>query len=192
MQNQAYILFELAGAHYALHSTEVQHIEMLEHVTPVPNAPTAVEGVVFSRGQVIPALNLRVRFGFPKAEKTLRTRLIVVQVKRRTVALVVDAAREFENIPIDSIRPIEETLTSVHDNYLQGVATVKERLVMLLNLEAVLNLAEWPAGIPTEVSQAHSTTFVTGPESRRILQLASGAKETEGDSSSHAPYPISR
>ena len=67
-QNDAepFILFELAGTTYGVRSRFVQQIEMIEHVTPVPNAPPAVEGVVLARGQVIPALNLRARFGFER------------------------------------------------------------------------------------------------------------------------------
>ena len=72
-----YILFSLAGTTYALRSEQVLHMEMLEHVTPVPNAPAFVEGVVFSRGQVVPVINLRARFGFERIDSTLRTRLLV-------------------------------------------------------------------------------------------------------------------
>ena len=54
---ESYVLFELAGSLYGMPSHSVRHIEMLEHITLVPNANPAIEGVVFSRGQVIPALN---------------------------------------------------------------------------------------------------------------------------------------
>src|SRR5262245_11319368 len=145
MDHETYVLFELAGAHYALSSRDVQHIEMLEHITPVPNTAPFVEGVVFSRGQVIPAMNLRVRFGFPKAPYTARTRIIIAQSMQRVVALIVDAAREFRSIPQNTIRPIEETLTGIDENYLQGVATVNERLVLLLNLKSILSVV--PTGI---------------------------------------------
>ena len=70
-ETDSYILFELAGTTYGVASTDVQHMEMLDHITPVPNAGPDVEGVVFSRGQVIPAINLRLRFGFPKTAPTL-------------------------------------------------------------------------------------------------------------------------
>jgi len=135
-----YVLFELAGALYAIPSSGVQHIEMLEHVTLVPNAHRAIDGVVFSRGQVIPALNLRVRFGFPREEKTMRTRVIFAQIEQRVVGLIVDSAREFQKIPPASIRPIEETLTGIAGNYLKGLTTLNKRLVLILDLEAVLNL----------------------------------------------------
>src|SRR3954468_2917446 len=99
MASETYVFFELAGTSYAVSSREVQHIDMLEHVTPVPNTAPAVDGVVFSRGQVIPALNLRVRFGLPRQAPTARTRLIFLVVQDRVVALIVDAAREFRKIP---------------------------------------------------------------------------------------------
>jgi len=139
MATETYVLFELAGASYALRSRDVLHIEMLEHVTPVPNTAPSVEGVVFSRGQVIPAMNLRVRFGFPKEPHTLRTRVIVAQAQQRILALIVDAAREFRSIADEAIRPIEQTLVGIDGNYLHGVATVNNQLVLILNLEAVLH-----------------------------------------------------
>src|SRR5687768_17617320 len=76
---ETYVLLELAKTVYAIPSANVQHIEMLEHVTLVPNAHRAIDGVVFSRGQVIPALNLRVRFGFPRQDRDMRTRVIFAQ-----------------------------------------------------------------------------------------------------------------
>src|SRR6476620_5638911 len=95
---ETYILFELAGTTYGVRSQEVKHMELVEQVTPVPNAARFVEGVVFSRGQVIPAVNLRVRFGFPRQAHTTRSRLIVVEAGERIVGLIVDAAREFRNL----------------------------------------------------------------------------------------------
>lgn len=146
---EPYILFELAGSLYAIRSEDVLHIEMLEHITPVPNTHPAVEGVVFSRGNVIPALNLRVRFGLPPAAHTPRTRLILIKLQQRAVALIVDAAREFRTLPSESIKPIEETLHGIRGNYVRGVATVNDRLVLLLDLAAVLAQDEIPAPEPT-------------------------------------------
>ncbi len=137
-----YIVFELAGAAYAVPTTQVQHVEMLEHVTPVPNTAPAVDGVVFSRGQVIPAINLRARFGLPREAHTPRTRLVFLSVQKRVVALIVDLAREFQRIPSESIRPIQETLTGIQGNYVKGVATVKGRNVLILDVGAVLTLEE--------------------------------------------------
>lgn len=150
--SEPYVLFELAGATYGLRSAEVQHIDMLEHLTAVPNTAPAVEGVVFSRGNVVPALNLRVRFGLPRAAFTAATRLIFIQAHQRVVALIVDSAREFRSIPHDSIRPIEQTLTGIEGNYVLGLASVNERLVLLLDLAAVLRPEEIPVANQPELA----------------------------------------
>jgi chemotaxis signal transduction protein len=139
---ESFVLFELAGNVYGLPSRNVQHIDMLEHVTVVPNANPAIDGVVFSRGQVIPALNLRVRFGFPRAENTLRTRIVFATIHDRTVGLIVDTAREFRNFSSDSLRPIEKTLTGINDKYLTAVTKLNDKLVLILDLEAVLQVED--------------------------------------------------
>ena len=143
-QNDAepFILFELAGTTYGVRSRFVQQIEMIEHVTPVPNAPAAVEGVVLARGQVIPALNLRARFGFQRVAFDLRSRLVVVSTGGRTLGLIVDSAREFLRIHEAAIEPPPEAITGLSGKYLEGVATIRERIILVLNLDEVIDLGE--------------------------------------------------
>ena len=135
----SYILFELAGTTYGVPSRDVQHMEMIEHITPVPNASPHVDGVVFSRGEVVPAVNLRLRFGFPKAESTLSSRLIIVKIGPRKVGLIVDAAREFRRIAADTIQPPHESITGLSGSYLAGIAKLGDRVVLLLNISEVIN-----------------------------------------------------
>jgi purine-binding chemotaxis protein CheW len=145
ISTDTYIIFELEGAAYAVRSEDVQHVDMIEYITPVPNTVSSVDGVVFSRGQVIPALNLRVRFGLPRKAHTQRSRLIFLKVHDRLVALIVDAAREFRRIPPESIRPIQQTLHGVAGNFVRGVASVKDKMVLLLDVGAVLTPEETAA-----------------------------------------------
>lgn len=135
---EPFILFTVAGTTYALRSREVAHIEMVEQITAVPNAAHFVDGVVFSRGQVVPALNLRARFGFAKTPYDLSTRLLVVHDAGRSVGLVVDAAREFVSIDPSSIQPPGAALTGLSGRYLEGVANVGDRLMLVLNLAETL------------------------------------------------------
>ncbi|HEU4834782.1 MAG TPA: chemotaxis protein CheW [Pyrinomonadaceae bacterium] len=137
---EPFILFELADTTYGVRSRFVQQIEMIDDVATVPNAHPAVEGVVLVRGQVIPALNLRTRFGFERIEHELRSRLVVINTGTRVVGLVVDTAREFLKIPTESIEPVPEALTGLSGHYLEGIATIGERMIMILNLDAVLDL----------------------------------------------------
>ena len=137
---EPFILFELAGTTYGVRSRFVQQIEMIDDVATVPNAHPAVEGVVLVRGQVIPALNLRTRFGFERIERDLRARLVVINTGARVVGLVVDTAREFLKIATDAIEPPPEALTGLSGHYLEGIATINERMILILNLDAVLDL----------------------------------------------------
>ena len=137
---EPFILFELSGTTYGVRSRFVQQIEMIDDVASVPNAHPAVEGVVLVRGQVIPALNLRTRFGFERIERDLRSRLVVINTDKRVVGLIVDTAREFIKISPDSIEPPPEALTGLSGHYLEGVATIGERMILILNLDAVLDL----------------------------------------------------
>jgi len=97
IRNDHYILFLVNGTTYALPSRDVAHIEMVEQVTTVPNAAAFIDGVVFSRGQVVPAVNMRARFGFGRVPLDLGARLVVVQVHGRRVGLLVDSCRECDN-----------------------------------------------------------------------------------------------
>ena len=72
----------------------------------------------------------------------MRTRIVFATVHDRTVGLIVDTAREFRNLPADSVRPIEETLTGINGKYLKSVAKIGERLVLILDLEAVLDVRD--------------------------------------------------
>ncbi|MBD2483231.1 chemotaxis protein CheW [Planktothrix sp. FACHB-1365] len=135
---QPYILFELADTTFGIPSQIVQQMEMIEQITPVPNTLPFVEGVVFSRGQVIPAINLRVRFGLEKTSYNLRTRLIVIHSHHRTVGLIVDTAREFIAIPEQTIQPPPEGISNLSGRYLAGIATLGQRVILILNVEELL------------------------------------------------------
>ena len=139
---EPFILFELAGTTYGVRSRFVQQMEMIEHITPVPNAVPAVEGVVLARGQVIPALSLRSRFGFEKIPYDLRARLVVVRSGERTVGLIVDTAREFVRIPAGTIEPPPEAITGLSGKYLEGIATIDGRMILVLNLGAVIDIGD--------------------------------------------------
>ena len=133
-----HILFTVAGTTYALPSQDVAHVEMVDQVTRVPNAPPFVDGVVFSRGQVIPAVNMRARFGFERTAADTRTRLLVVQVAGRSVGLVVDGCREFLVIPGDAVHPPGDALSGVGARYIAGIATIGDRMIVILDLPELL------------------------------------------------------
>lgn len=137
-----YILFTVAGTSYALPSQDVAHVEMVEQITRVPNAPAFVDGVVFSRGQVVPAINMRARFGFDRTPLDVSSRLLVVQSRGRSVGLLVDACREFMTVPESAIHPPGEALSGLSAQYVNGVASIGDRLIVLLGLDRLLGSTE--------------------------------------------------
>jgi len=135
---ETFILFTVAGTTYAVRSRDVAHVEMLDQVTAVPNAAAFVDGVVFSRGQVVPALNLRARFGFERAPYGMATRLVVVQSGGRSVGLVADGAREFASFDPSLIQPPSSSMTGLSGRYIEGIANVGDRLILVLDLAEVM------------------------------------------------------
>jgi purine-binding chemotaxis protein CheW len=115
---------------------------MVEGVTRVPNAPAHVDGVVFSRGQVVPAVNLRARFGFERAPYDLRSRLIVVQSSGRHIGLIADDAREFVRISPTAIQPPQEAIAATGNDYVSGIASLDGRLVVILDLDRLMSFSE--------------------------------------------------
>ena len=139
--SDTFILLSVMGTTYALRSDQVQHMEMVEQVTSVPNAAPFVDGVVFSRGQVVPAVSLRARFGFDRAPYDVRTRLVVVNAKGRQVGLIVDEGREFLRVPASAITPPQDSLAGLSSQYVEGIASVNGRLILVLNIENLLDFA---------------------------------------------------
>lgn len=139
---ETFILCEVGDATYALRSGDIQHIEILERVTPVPNAAPFVDGVIFSRGQVVPVVNLRKRFRLPDVPQTERSRIIITRKNERLVGLIVDSAREFRSIPTSSIQPINEAVIGISQHFLHGIAELDTRLVLLFDLEAIQDVSD--------------------------------------------------
>ena len=137
---ETYILFEIAGTTFGVSSRSVQQMEMIEHITPLPNAPPFVEGIVFTRGQVIPALNLRLRFGFERIPHTTRTRLIVTNNNGRTIGLLVDSAREFMSLSNDAVQPPPDSMAGLSGKYLKGIVTIGDRVILIIDLDELVKV----------------------------------------------------
>jgi len=150
MNADNYILFAVAGTSYALPSQDVAHVEMVDQVTRVPNAPAFVDGVVFSRGQIVPALNMRARFGFERAPLDVSSRLLVVQHDGRSVGLLVDACREFLTLPPDSIHPPGDALGGLSAQFVIGVASINNRLIVVLGLDRLLDTTDHVVTTPLQ------------------------------------------
>ncbi|MGD8191035.1 chemotaxis protein CheW [Brevibacillus ginsengisoli] len=136
------IVFRLKDEEYGVEVSQVKSIEKLEHITRVPRTPKFVKGVINLRGVVTPIIDLRSRFSLDEAAYSETTRVIIVTVGELEVGLIVDAANDVIDIPVNAIEPAPEVVGGVEAAYLRGVAKLEKRLLILLNLDKVLNTEE--------------------------------------------------
>ncbi|EST52540.1 chemotaxis protein CheW [Brevibacillus panacihumi W25] len=136
------IVFRLQDEEYGVEVHQVKAIEKLEHITRVPRTPKFVKGVINLRGVVTPIIDLRKRFDLEESEYSDSTRTIIVAVGDLEVGLIVDAANDVIDIPVDAIEPPPEVVGGVEAAYLRGVAKLDNRLLILLNLDKVLSTEE--------------------------------------------------
>ena len=142
-QANKYLTVVLAHESYGLNVLKIREIIRHQKVTPVPQLPDFVKGVINLRGRVIPIVDLRLKFGLA-AEFTERTCIVVVAVAMaadRTVqmGLIVDAVEEVVNLNEADIAPTPEFGASVDTAYLLGMAKVKGEVKMLLDIDRVVS-----------------------------------------------------
>lgn len=137
-----YILFQIAGTSYAVHAEQVLHIEMVERISPVPNTPPFIKGVVSLRGQVMPVISLRSRFHLEEIPIDLRARLVVIRLQDRQAALLVDTAREFIRTGQQQLHPLPGEMSGPGRDFLTGVLKLGERLALLVDLHKLLEPGE--------------------------------------------------
>ncbi|QPC46366.1 chemotaxis protein CheW [Mangrovibacillus cuniculi] len=137
-QDVKVIVFQLNEKEYAIPVNEVKSIEKLQHITRVPKAANYVKGVINLRGVVTPIIDLRKRFGLEDDSYTDNTRVIIVSAEELEVGLIVDAANDVLDIPANAIEPQPDVVGSVESEYINGVAKLERRLLIMLNLSKVL------------------------------------------------------
>ncbi|HYQ01565.1 MAG TPA: chemotaxis protein CheW [Polyangiaceae bacterium] len=133
-----HVVFSLSGAEYALPFDSVLQMESYEGATLVPGAPDYVDGIVTVRGLVVPVLDLRTRFGLPRAELNLDTRIIVTECQGRIVALRVDTAREVLKLEVDKNQPAPSVVSERSSGFVYAVHPLGKRLLLLIDLPKLL------------------------------------------------------
>ncbi|PLR97257.1 chemotaxis protein CheW [Bacillus sp. T33-2] len=133
------IVFQIDGKEYAVPVAQVRSIEKVQHITRVPHTFPFVKGVINLRGVVTPVIDLRIRFGLNEADYTESTRVVIVSIGDNEAGLIVDAANDVIDIPSAMIEPPPEIVGSVASEYIEGVAKIDKRLMILIDLENVLS-----------------------------------------------------
>lgn len=136
------IVFQLKDEEFAVSVTQVGGIEVMLPITRIPQTADFVKGVINLRGVVTPVIDLRTRFGIEPIEHSSSTRIIIVHLEELEVGLIVDGANDVIDIPEDIIEPSPEVVGTIDVDYIDGVAKLEDRLLILLNLQKVLSKTE--------------------------------------------------
>lgn len=133
-----HVLFKVDDALYALPADVVLQMESYSGATVVPGASSFVAGIIQLRGRVVPVVDLRARFGLPPREPTLETRVVVGEQHDRTVALVVDSAREVIRMTPSQLTPPPRLVEDGARGFVKAVAQLGDRTVMVLDFGKVI------------------------------------------------------
>ena len=136
------VSFRLGSEEYGVDITQVQEIIRLVEITHVPRAPHFMEGVINLRGQLIPIIDLRTRFGMSRIDPTKSTRIVVTEIGNKRVGIVVDSVSEVLNIPVENVEEAPEMVAGVGTEYIQGVGKLGDRLIIMLDLTMVISTEE--------------------------------------------------
>jgi purine-binding chemotaxis protein CheW len=155
--------FRIGTETFGLPIALVREIVRVPQITPVPNAPDFVEGVINLRGRIISVIDLRKRFGEKDIQPSKKNRIVVVELGRRSVGLLVNSASEVLKIPPSEIEAPNDLFQDGEVDYVTGVAKLKGRLVILLDLEKVMRRSELRRLEDVAVSAALQESEVTAP-----------------------------
>ncbi len=133
-----YLTFTLGHEEYGVEILKVQEIKGCLAITPIPNTPAHIKGVMNLRGTIIPVVDLRQKFGLQAGEANAFTVIIVVKVGPKVMGLIVDGVSDVLNIPIADIQATPDFGAQVDARFISGMAKAGERLVVLLDIDRVL------------------------------------------------------
>ena len=139
-QLEKVIVFDLNNEEYGIPVKHVKSIEKIQFITRVPKVSEFVKGVINLRGVVTPIIDLRLRFNFEEKEYSERTRIIIVTFEEKEVGFIVDSANDVIDIPSDCVENAPEVVGEQEHDYIEGIAKLDKRLLILLNLENVLQM----------------------------------------------------
>ena len=139
-QENKFLMFKLGEEEYGIDITRITAIEELPQITNIPDMPNFVKGVINLRGKVIPAVDLRLRFGIEEKEYDDRTCIIIVSIKESTIGLIVDIVSEVHEIKENDIgAPPSFKNASGKEQYIAGLAKKGEEVKIILDVEKIIS-----------------------------------------------------
>ena len=139
---QEYLTFTLGPEEYAIDILKVQEIRGYENPTTIANAPEFLKGVINLRGTIVPIVDMRIKFNVGKVEYTPFTVVIILNIGGRVVGIVVDSVSDVTMLRSDQIRPAPEFAATVDTKYINGLGTLGERMLIVVDIEKLMLSSE--------------------------------------------------
>ena len=146
--NQEFLAFKLGGEEYGVDILAVQEIRGYDTVTRVPEAPPYIKGVINLRGVIVPVVDLRLKFKLGDVAYDEFTVMIVLNLKGKVIAAVVDGVSDVVNVAKEEIRPTPEFGGIIDTRFISGIATVGDRMLILLDIESLIMSADITGNAP--------------------------------------------
>lgn len=137
-ETKQYIVVKLGNEEYGINIKYVQNIVRMTRITRVPKAPYYIKGVINLRGEIIPVMSVRLKFGLESDEYTNATRIIIIKVEGNAIGLIVDQVKEVIPLSEDNIEKVSKDANDEKSAYVSGVGKTGEGLVTLLNIKGFI------------------------------------------------------
>ena len=142
MENETYLTFQLGDEYFAVNVKYVLEVLEKQHITFVPKAPAHILGIINFRGQILPVIDTRFKFGLSGYDKDTRNSVIVFEMKGdkevTTIAATADAVKDVIEISHDEIKPVPELGISYDTQFILGAIRRDEVFILVLEIEKVL------------------------------------------------------
>lgn len=137
-----YLTFVLSQEEYGIEILKVQEIRGYDAVTKIANTPSFIKGVVNLRGRIVPIVDLRIKFNLEKREYDEFTVVIILNLHGRVVGIVVDGVSDVMELQADRIREVPDLVSNIDTQYILGLGSVEERMLILVDIEKLMNSQE--------------------------------------------------
>ena len=142
MAGGEFLTFTLGHEEYGIEILKVQEIRGYDAVTCIANAPAYIKGVINLRGIIVPIVDMRIKFNLGKPEYTQFTVVIILNVAGRVVGMVVDSVSDVLTLKADEVRPAPEFGASLDTQYIIGLGTLDQRMLILMDIEKLMTGAD--------------------------------------------------
>src|SRR4051812_37848617 len=139
---QEFLAFTLGKEEYGIDILKVQEIRGYEAVTRIANAPQFIKGVINLRGIIIPVVDMRIKFNLGTPIYDQFTVVIILNIGGRVMGMVVDSVSDVTTLSPEQVKPAPEMGTTFDNDYLIGLGTLEERMLILVDIDKLMSSAE--------------------------------------------------